>query len=81
MNLPTPDLLIFLDGDPERLAKRHHGEKDRMEEKGVEYQKQVREAYHQVFASRPGPYQIVDAEQTMDEVSAIIRGILMMAVA
>lgn len=76
LRLPIPDLVIFLDGDPEKLAKRHRGEKDRMEMKGLEYQKAVRSAYHMVFGNWPGPYHIVDAEQTMDEVSQAIRGIL-----
>lgn len=74
--LPIPDLVIFLDGDPEVLGKRHRGEKDRMEAKGIEFQKQVRACYHQVWKGWPGPYQIVNAEATMDEVGAEIRGIL-----
>jgi dTMP kinase len=79
--LPIPDLVVFLDGDPEVLGKRHRGEKDRMELKGVEYQRSVRACYHQVFGNWPGPYRIVNAEQAMDEVAAEIRGILSMAVA
>jgi dTMP kinase len=74
--MPIPDLVFFLDGDPEVLGKRHRGEKDRLEAKGLEYQKQVRQCYHQVFGNWPGPYQIVNAQETMDEVHSRIRGIL-----
>lgn len=75
LRLPLPDLVVFLDGDPERLAKRHRGEKDRMEMKGLAYQQAVRAAYLEIFKTRPGNYKIIDAEQTMDAVSAEINQI------
>jgi dTMP kinase len=68
LNLPEPDLVLCLDIDPEVAAKRRSEKGDRIEAKGLDYQRKVREAY-QVMAERWNVlFKVVDASRTIEEV-------------
>ncbi len=68
LRLRQPDLVIYLDGRPEVLAARAHGEGDRIEAKGLDYQKLVRQAYQDMAAARSNLFVTIDAEVPIDRV-------------
>ena len=73
LKLPEPDLVIYLDGDPEQLARRAAGEKaDRIEAKGLDYQRKVREAYLSMAEQRP-IFKTVNAMKSVDDVWNSVR--------
>ncbi len=68
LRLREPDLVVYLDGDPEILAKRSNGQTaDRIEAKGLDYQRKVREAYLAMADYRP-IFKTVDAARPIDAV-------------
>lgn len=68
LRLREPDAVIYLDGDPEILAKRAHGEGDRIEAKGVAFQKTVRNAYLTMAEHRPDLFVTINAEMPIENV-------------
>lgn len=76
LRLPEPDLVVYLDGDPEVLAKRAHGEPDRIEAKGVAYQKKVRAAFVAMADHHSDLFETVNAERSVEEAWADIQKIL-----
>ncbi len=68
LRLRQPDLVLYLDGRPEVLAARAHGEGDRIEAKGLDYQKLVRSAYQEMAADRSNVFVTIDAEEPIDRV-------------
>lgn len=76
LRLLEPDLVVYLDGDPEVLAKRARGEKDRIEEKGVEYQKKVRRAYLEMADHRGDLFCQINAERAIEEVQKDVKAAL-----
>ena len=42
---PEPDLCVILEVDPDRAAARRGGEEDRIEARGLEYQRRVAEGF------------------------------------
>jgi dTMP kinase len=68
LRLPEPDLVFYLDGRPEVLASRARGPADRIEAKGLEYQKQVRAAYQVMAETRPF-FSVLDAERPVEAVA------------
>lgn len=76
LNLRRPDVVIMLDGDPERLAARRRGAGDRIEDKGLEYQREVRIGYRALIRDMKDLFQVVDAEQPMEDVHAAVIGAL-----
>lgn len=76
LRLPEPDLVIYLDGDPDKLAPRKTGEKDRIEARGVEYQKKVRATYLSLADHRRDIFNVVNAEQSVEQVRKEIEAIL-----
>lgn len=76
LRLPEPDLVVYLDGDPELLAKRAHGESDRIEAKGVRYQERVRAAFLAMADHHSGLFETVNAERSVEEGWADIQKIL-----
>lgn len=76
LNLRRPDLVIMLDGDPERLASRHRGAADRIEEKGLEYQRAVRIGYKALARDMKDLFRVVDAEGSVEDVHATIVNVL-----
>lgn len=67
-----PALVIVLDL-PETIAlqraEQRGGREDRFEQKGAEYQARVRAAYREIAATDPQRYVVIDANQSIDEVS------------
>ena len=67
-----PGLVIILD-IPETIAltrARHRGDdEDRFEKKGASYQARVRKAFLQIAATDQQQYQVINANQEMDQVS------------
>lgn len=61
----TPDLTLVLDGRPEILAARRslRGVSDRYEDRGLQFQKQVRQGFLTLAAQEPQRMQLIDAEQ------------------
>lgn len=76
LRLPEPDLVVYLDGDPELLAKRAHGEPDRIEAKGVQYQKKVRAAFVAMADHHSDLFETVNAERSVEAAWADIQKIL-----
>lgn len=72
LNLRRPDLVVMLDGDPEKLASRHHGATDRIEAKGIKYQQDVRVGYQQVARAMDRLFRVVNAEDTVEAVHAAV---------
>lgn len=67
-----PALVLVLD-IPESIALQRARERgdneDRFEKKGSEYHARVREAFLQIAATDSSLYQVIDADQSMDQVS------------
>ena len=63
-----PDLVIVFDVDQETAAKRLSPLLDRMEAKGAEFHRRVREGYLNQIKADPGHYLRVDAGQTEEKV-------------
>lgn len=76
LRLIEPDVVIYLDGDPEVLAKRAHGEPDRIEARGLDYQRKVRAAFLSMADHRSDIFETVNAEQSIEKVWADIQKIL-----
>lgn len=69
-----PDLTIILDVPAEVGLKRtfgRGGSEDRMEQKGMEFHRKVREGFH-LLAERSSHYAIVNADQSVDDVTSDI---------
>jgi len=69
-NDPAPDLVIVLDLDVDRAESRatERSPKDRIEARGIEFQRRVAEGYRR-YAERSANTVIVDANGTEDEVA------------
>jgi dTMP kinase len=68
-----PDLTIVLDVDLETAAKRLDRQLDRMEAKGNDYHRDVRQGYLQLAKDREGFF-VVDASADVETVQQVIRG-------
>ena len=68
----VPELILILD-IPETVALNRAinrgGQEDRFEKKGEYYQSRVRQAFLQIAASNAEHYQVINANQSIDEVS------------
>ena len=68
----VPELILILD-IPETVALnraiKRGGQEDRFEKKGEYYQSRVRQAFLQIAASNTEHYQVINANQSIDEVS------------
>lgn len=67
-----PDLTLLLDGRTEVLAERRslRGVSDRYEDKGIDFQRQVREGFLALAALEPQRIKIINAERSADAVEA-----------
>ncbi len=67
-----PELVLILD-IPESIAlaraRDRGGDEDRFEKKGASYHARVRSAFLQIAAGDQRQYQVIDADQSMDQVS------------
>lgn len=70
-----PDLTLVLDGDPELLATRRElrGVTDRYEEKGLEYQKILRQGFLTLAKAEPARMKVINAEADTASVTALIQ--------
>lgn len=68
----VPDLTILLDIPPKvGLARR--GELDRMERQPIAFHERVRATFLELASRQPRRYLVVDAERTIENISAIIK--------
>ena len=69
-----PDLTILLNCDVkkgmQRVAKR--GKRDRFEKERLEFFEKVQQTYLQLAKNNPQRFEVIDADQTVDEVAARI---------
>lgn len=71
-----PDLVIIFDVDEKTAAGRLNPLLDRMEQKGAEYHRRVREGYLEQAQRDPARHLVIDATQTPDRVFAdLLRGL------
>lgn len=76
LDLRRPDLVVMLDGDPQKLASRHRGASDRIEAKGLKYQQDVRAGYLDLAEAMPDLFRIVNAEGFVEDVHAAVVDVL-----
>lgn len=74
-NEPEPDALVLLDLDPDLAARRRAGPTDRIEAKGLEFQRKVAAGYRRFAALRPGTH-VVDASGDADTVERAVRAVV-----
>jgi len=65
---PKPDLCVILEVDPDRAAARRSGEEDRIEARGLEYQRRVAEGFKRCVEEISWVVS-VDGEAEVDEVA------------
>ncbi len=65
---PKPDLVVLLDVDPEEAARRTTREKDRVEAKGLGYQKRVRAAYLAIAKAQKRRFRVVGTSGSIQAV-------------
>jgi len=70
IGLPEPDLVIFLDVDPEVAATRGAYGQERYEK--VSFQNSVRQKYYEIFEWDKRKIYVVDANQSIDKVQEYI---------
>ncbi|MBI3944503.1 MAG: dTMP kinase [Armatimonadetes bacterium] len=71
----APDLTLLLDLDV-TLGLRRQGEWARMERRGVEFHRRVREGFLRLAAAEPERVRVVDAARPLEAVAAEIRAIV-----
>jgi len=68
LRFPKPDLVLLLDLDPAEAEKRMNRPKDRVEEKGSDYQWKVRSTFLKMARDDKRRIRVVDASRPADEV-------------
>ena len=68
-----PDLVLILDIDPAQAALRIDRELDRLESRGDDYRRRLRDGYLREAAAAPGRYVTIDASSGIDDVGRAIR--------
>ncbi len=73
-----PDVTIVLDGDPEMLLQRRtvRGVQDRFENKGLEFQKRLRQGFLDLAKEEPERIRVVDGMASREDVAAAIASCL-----
>jgi len=75
-----PDLTILLDMPPEAAAQRRIGsEKDRIERRGIDYQRQVRQRYLDLAAADPEHFVVVSAANSIEGVHDAVWSVIQTA--
>ena len=72
-----PDLIVIFDVDEETATGRMGSTRDRMERKGVEFQREVRAGYMDQDAASPGQYIVIDASGDEDAVHVALMQAMM----
>lgn len=67
-----PDLTVLLRVDPEQAGEREGDPRDRFESEGIDFQRQVAEAYDEIAARHPERIAVVDAAQKPEAIHAEI---------
>lgn len=70
-----PTLVLILDISESIALQRAHdrgGSEDRFEKKGAAYHARVRDAFLQIASADPDQYRVINADQTMDQVSQAV---------
>jgi dTMP kinase len=68
---PAPDLVILLEVRPESARGRRASPTDRIEDKGLEFQRRVAEGFR-LYARRDPAVVVVDGERSVDDVARAI---------
>ena len=68
---PEPDLLVVLETSVDRAAERRGEATDRIEDKGLRFQRRVAEGYR-LYAELDARVRVVDGSRTVEEVAAEI---------
>lgn len=71
-----PDLIVVFDVDDETAEARMDRERDRIEQRGADYRKKVREGYRAQVREEPGRHVLIDARGSVDEVNRAMRDAL-----
>ncbi len=71
MKFPRPDLVLLLDLDPAEAARRTNRARDRVEAKGLAYQRRVRAGFLRM-ARADRRFRVVDASAPVDEVQRAV---------
>lgn len=69
---PRPDALILLDVDPAAAARRRAGPEDRIEAKGLEFQRRVAEGFRRFARLQPGTI-VIDGSASPADVARSVR--------
>ena len=69
---PRPDALILLDVDPAAAARRRAGPEDRIEAKGIEFQRRVAEGFRRFARLQPGTV-VIDGSASPADVARSVR--------
>jgi dTMP kinase len=72
----APDITIVLDLDPELAAKRITRGADRLEKRGIEYFRKVRDGFLEQHTSASKHTLVVDASQSVDQIQEAIRSFI-----
>lgn len=70
---PRPDLVVLLDVEPAEAARRTTREKDRVEAKGLAYQKKVRRAYLAIAKAEKRRFRVIDTSGSIEEVHQAVK--------
>lgn len=63
-----PDLTIIFDIDPAQGLGRIQGEKDRIEQRDIDYHARVRTGYQEIARINPHRVKVIEADQSIDEI-------------
>jgi dTMP kinase len=69
----VPDWTGILDLNPDAAAVRSTSERDRIERRGIDYHRKVREGFRQEAMRDPDKVSLIDASRSVDEVHSAIR--------
>lgn len=76
VNGTEPDLTIVFDVDEESAARRISPLLDRIEQRGAEYHRRVREGFLRQAESRPDRFAVIDARADTDAVTAVLMEVI-----
>jgi dTMP kinase len=67
----APAMTFLIDLDPE-VASQRLGELDRVERRGVEFQRRVRDGFLELAREHPGEFRVIDGGASIDDVHACV---------
>ncbi len=73
---PKPDLVVLLDVDAEEAARRSTREKDRVEAKGLAYQKKVRQAYLNIAKEEKRRFRVIPTSGSIEDVHQAVKEVV-----